>query len=65
MSDVGQRTIQRLREFTEQLERNEPIKASVVKRYDTPDGPMHVHETVTLAAFCRECGEDFDECECP
>lgn len=64
MTEVGRRTIQALREFTERLESGAPITAYMVRRIETPDGPMHVQEPVTLAPFCRYCGEDLDECVC-
>lgn len=50
-----------LRELAEQLR---PCVAYMVRRIETPDGPMHVREPVTLAPFCRDCGEDLDECAC-
>ena len=64
MSDVGRRTIEALREFTQRLESGAPITAYMVRRIETPDGPMHVQEPVELAPFCRDCGEDLDECAC-
>lgn len=64
MSDVGRRMIQALREFTERLESGAPITVCMVRRIDTPDGPMHVQEPVTLAPFCRSCGEDEIDCRC-
>jgi hypothetical protein len=39
-----------LREFADRLKAGEPIEATRVTRYDTPDGPMHVREKVMLEA---------------
>lgn len=58
-------TAEVLREFAEQLRGDRPLVAYMVQRYETPDGPMHVQEPVTLAPFCRICGDDEGECECP
>lgn len=45
---VGNRIIERLADFTERLERGEPIEAIQVRREETPDGPLHTHRKVTL-----------------
>jgi len=37
---IAQRTIERLRRFTERLEAGEPIKATIVTVESTPDGPL-------------------------
>ena len=58
---MGKGTAEVLREFAEQLR---PCVAYMVRRIDTPDGPMHVQEPVTLAPFCRICGDDPGDCEC-
>lgn len=41
---VAQRTIDRLRIFTETLESGCPIECTRVERHMTPDGPMHVRK---------------------
>lgn len=64
MSDANRRTLQVLREFKEQLESGRPLVAYMVRRIETPDGPMHVQERVELAPYCGRCGENFDECDC-
>jgi hypothetical protein len=51
MSDkpsIADQIISSLREFNERLRRGESIKATRVRRYETPDGPMHTFEKVTL-----------------
>lgn len=60
MNDAN-RTAEVMREFADQLR---PCEVYMVVRYETPDGPMHVQEPVTLAPFCRICGESPDECDC-
>jgi hypothetical protein len=37
-----------LRWFLEKLRNNEPIEATRVERFATPDGPMHVHTKMKL-----------------
>lgn len=64
MNDVNERTIQALREFSALLENGVPLKVYMVRRIETPDGPMHVQEPVTLAPYCRLCGEDAGDCDC-
>lgn len=53
-----------LREFAEQLRDGRPVTVCMVRRYETPDGPMHVQEPVELAPWCHDCGEDLHECAC-
>lgn len=36
----------------------------LVNVIETPDGPMHVQETVVLEPFCTQCGEAFIDCDC-
>lgn len=54
-------TVEVLREFAEQLR---PCEVYMVRRIETPDGPMHVQEPVELEPWCPNCGDDLDECEC-
>lgn len=60
MTNKGTREV--LREFADQL--RGPVTASMYVRYETPDGPMHVFEPVTLVPWCPDCGDDLDECRC-
>lgn len=56
---LGQRITASLEEFTQKLQSGEPIEAVRVKRFDTPDGPMHVREKVEdLGQELRREAED-------
>lgn len=48
MSRIGQDLIESLRDFHGQLIRGEAIPATLVQRYETPDGPMHVRTPILL-----------------
>lgn len=48
VDSVASRIIERLTDFTEKLERGEPVPATQVTRIETPDGPMHERKDVTL-----------------
>lgn len=58
--EIAERTVERLRQFTERLKSGEPIQATRVTRFDTPDGPMHSRERVVLRSFCANCGREQD-----
>ena len=45
---LSEQIIERLRAFTEKLERGEPITATRVSRIQTPDGPKYKRRTVQL-----------------
>lgn len=46
--NVGSEIVARLKDFTERLERGEPIQATQVRRELTPDGPLTTRRKVTL-----------------
>jgi hypothetical protein len=48
MGDIGRDLIEGLQDFADKLRRGVPIEATRVERFDTPDGPMHVHTPVVL-----------------
>jgi hypothetical protein len=39
---MEEKILKRLEDFAKKLESGEPIKVTTVRRYNTPDGPMHV-----------------------
>jgi len=45
---LGQKALDGLNGFLIQLETGKPIKATEVRRVDTPDGPMHIRRETTL-----------------
>ncbi len=45
---VADRTVDRMRRFTERLNSGVPIKATRIVRHDTPDGPMHTREAIDM-----------------
>lgn len=54
---ANQRTIDRLRS-------SETTTVFVMRRIETPDGPMHVREPVVLEPFCHDCGRSIIKCRC-
>lgn len=50
-SGLGNKIVDRMRDFTERLRRGEPIEVIRVTRQETPDGPMHTFEKAKLLAI--------------
>ena len=48
MGDELDRMLLDLQGFADKLKSGEPIHATRVERFDTPDGPMHVRTPVVL-----------------
>lgn len=44
--DISKRTVERLRNFSERIERGEPIPARRVTVEQTPDGPLTTFEEI-------------------
>jgi hypothetical protein len=58
---IGEKTVERLRKFTERLESGEPIPATIVTQHETLDGPMHTFEKTMMIApgvFVSELGSE-------
>lgn len=55
MSDIGQKTIDRLRRLSERLESGEPIEATEVTHHEAPDGTMHTRERIEFVVV-SPCG---------
>jgi hypothetical protein len=55
MITAGQKILDGLEGFLRKLRRGDDIQVTEVRRFDTPDGPMHTFEKKTLG---REQDED-------
>lgn len=45
---IAREIVRGLKGFLKKMKRGDPIEVTRVERFETPDGPMHVHTKTTL-----------------